>query len=403
MDELCRLLSIPSVSADPARSGEVRRCAREVAGLLRGRGLPEVRLLETPGHPAVLARSAPRPDRPTVLIYGHYDVQPEGPLEAWTSPPFEPTLRDGRLYARGASDDKGQFMAHVMAVTPDPPVNLTFLIEGEEEVGSRHLRGVLEQHREELRADALVVSDTAMPGPGRPGLVVGLRGLAAADVEVAPARIPELVAAVAALHDSRGRVAVPGFYDRVRPPAVRAADDEEAFRREAGAVGLSGEEGWSALERRTVRPTLDVNGLFADEGRAFVKLTCRLVPDQDPQEIADLLRAHLQPLGEVHARPGGRPWRMEPGHPALEAAAVALEEAFGYPPALVHEGGTIPAVVLLQELLQAPAIVMGFGLPTDNLHAPDEHLLVENYHRGIRASAALMRELARRLGPSGGG
>lgn len=410
---LCELLEIPSVSADPARAGEVRRCAGRVEELARACGL-ETRLAETGGHPAVVAWRRRRPGRPTVLIYGHYDVQPEAPLELWTSPPFQPTVRDGKLFARGATDDKGQFLPHLLAVRElleaeeELPGNVVLLLEGEEEIGSPHLRALVEREAELLQADLLLVSDGSLYAPGVPSLVYGMRGACFVQVDLeGPDAGWHLARLVAALKDDQGRVLVDGFYAAVAPADpqeyAHLPDDPERLRREVGAPGLHGEPGYTTLQQRTVRPTLEVNGLQAEAGRAMAKLTCRLVPAQDPRAVVEALRARVEELAppglrlELISRAGGRPWVTPPGHPALEAAARALTRAYGQPPVLLREGGTIPIIADFQQLLGLPPILAGFGLTSDNLHAPDEHMHLENFFGGIRAAVELQRDLSVRL------
>lgn len=402
---LCELLEIPSVSADPARAPEVRRCAHRVEQLARESGL-ETKILETGGHPAVVAWRRRRPGLRTILVYGHYDVQPEAPVELWTSPPFRPTVRDGKLYARGATDDKGQFLPHLLAVRTllaaegELPGNVVLLLEGEEEIGSPNLRALVEREAELLRADLLLVSDGSLYAPGVPSLVYGMRGACFVQVDLqGPDAGWHLARMVAALKDD-GRVLLDNFYADVEPvdPAEYAHLPDETL--EVGAPGLHGEPGYTSLQQRTVRPTLEVNGMQAEARQAMVKLTCRLVPRQDPATIVAALRARLEELAppglklELLSRAGGRPWVTPPDHPALEAAARALTRAYGQAPMWLREGGTIPIIADFQQLLGLPPILAGFGLTTDNLHAPDEHLSLENYFFGIRAAIELHRELA---------
>ncbi len=401
---LCELLEIPSVSADPTRAGEVRRCAQRVEELARGCGL-ETKLLETGGHPAVVAWRRRRPGLPTILVYGHYDVQPEAPVELWTSPPFQPTVRDGKLYARGATDDKGQFLPHLLAINclleaeDELPGNVVLLLEGEEEIGSPNLRRLVEREAELLRADLLLVSDGSLYAPGVPSLVYGMRGACFVQVDLeGPDAGWQLARMVAALKDD-GRILLDNFYTDVEPvdPTEYAHLPPETLQ--VGAPGLHGEPGYTSLQQRTVRPTLEVNGMQADSTKAMVKLTCRLVPHQDPPTIVAALRARLQELAppglklELISRAGGRPWVTPAGHPALEKAARALQRAYGQEPVKLREGGTIPIIADFQQLLGLPPILAGFGLSTDNLHAPDEHLSLENYFFGIRAAIELHREL----------
>ncbi|MEW6278256.1 MAG: dipeptidase [Candidatus Eremiobacterota bacterium] len=436
--DMFKLLAIPSVSTDNRRSSDVRRCAEEVARQMREAGLEEVQLRDTPGHPVVYGHWVKAPGKPTVLVYGHYDVQPEDPVDLWTSPPFQPTVRDGKVYARGATDDKGQFLTHIKAVQAllatrqELPVNIKFLIEGEEEVGSPNLAPFLRENRGLLAADLLVVSDSAMFAPGIPSIVYGLRGLAYVQVDLKGAdsdlhsgifggAVPnpgfELCRLIAQLKDERGRVTVPGFYDKVRnlEPEERAEYanlpfDEEEFRASLGVPGLHGEEGYTCLERKSARPTLEINGMlcgYTGEGaktvlpnKAMAKISCRLVPDQDPEEIAELLARHIRDLlpatveANIRSLHGGKPWITPRSHPALKAAARALEREFGRHPVFVREGGSIPIVVDFEQILGLPGILLGFGLNDENLHAPNEHFDLGNYHRGIRTVTYLLEELA---------
>lgn len=436
--DLFRLLEIPSVSTDPARKGEVARCAQEVARQMTQAGLEQVQVLPTEGHPVVYGQWLGAPGAPTVLVYGHYDVQPEDPVELWTTPPFQPTIRDGKVFARGATDDKGQFLAHVKAVETllksdgKLPVNVKFVIEGEEEIGSRNLAPFLRTHQDMLAADVLVVSDSAMFAPGKPSIVYGLRGLAYVQVDLKGAdtdlhsgvfggAVPnpgfELCKIVAALKDEAGRVTVPGFYDKVvdltdleRQDYARLPFDAEAFRKELNVPGLSGEEGWTPLEQRSGRPTLEINGMLCGwtgpgaktvlPNKAMVKISCRLVPNQEPEEIARLLEAHIKKICpptvecQVTALHGGRPWLTPRQHPALDCANRAVRTVFGQEALFVREGGSIPIVVDFESILGLPGLLVGFGLNTENLHAPDEHFDLGNYQLGIRLSIELLRELA---------
>ena len=436
--DLFRLLEIPSVSTDPARKSEVVRCAHEVAAQLRQAGLEDVAVMETGGHPLVFGQWLHAPNAPTVLVYGHYDVQPEDPVELWTSPPFQPTVREGKVYARGATDDKGQFIAHVKAVEAlmktegRLPVNVKFVIEGEEEIGSRNLAPFLESHRELLAADMLVVSDSAMFAPDEPSIVYGLRGLAYVQVELKGAdsdlhsgvfggAVPnpgfELCRIISQLKDEQGRITVPGFYEKVqdltpqeRQDYARLPFDAEAFRKELNVPGLSGEEGWTPLEQRSGRPTLEINGMLCGwtgpgaktvlPNKAMAKISCRLVPDQDPEDIARLLSEHIRrlcpPTVECHIESlhGGKPWLTPRQHPALDCANRAVQQVFGKPALFVREGGSIPIVVDFQTILGLPGILVGFGLNSENLHAPDEHFDLGNYHKGIQLSVELMRQMA---------
>jgi acetylornithine deacetylase/succinyl-diaminopimelate desuccinylase-like protein len=437
--ELFDLLRIPSVSARSEHDADTARAANWIAESLRAAGLTAT-IHQTVGHPIVIGeyRAAPA-GAPTVLVYGHYDVQPAEPLELWTSPAFEPTVRDGRIYARGSVDDKGQLFLHIkaleahLAVRGTLPVNVIVLAEGEEEVGSDHLAPFIEQHADLLRCDGVVISDSSMFAPGLPSVLSSLRGLAYFQIDVqGPAQDlhsgsyggavvnPAMALAhiLATLHEADGRIAIPGFYDAVRdwPAHVREQMralpfQEESFREETGAPALGGEAGYTVLERLWTRPTCEVNGLlsgYTGEGaktvlpaKAMAKVSCRLVPDQDPREIEALMHAHVTrvaPAGvtvTVTHLHGGRPWRAELGGPLFDAARRALAAAFGREPVITGEGGSIPVVGDFERILGAPVLLIGFGLPGENAHAPDEWLSVENFTVGMRAVATLWDELAR--------
>ena len=436
-DELFAFLRIPSVSARSEHRGDVAQAADWLAGQMRTAGLT-TEVLPTPGHPVVLGEwRGAGPDAATILVYGHYDVQPPEPLDLWTSPPFEPTLRDGRIYARGAVDDKGQLYLHVKAIEAHLrvrgtlPVNVIVLAEGEEEVGSEHLADFIGRHAERLACNGVVISDGSMFAPGIPSLLFSLRGLAYVQIDVVgPASdlhsgsyggavvnpATALAHIIASFHDADHRVAVAGFYDEVREwePEVRRQIaalpfDEERFRAETGAPALGGEKGYTTLERLWTRPTLEINGLlsgYTAEGAktvlpslAMAKVSCRLVPDQSPDDIVALLRAHVvkvTPVGvhvTVTALHGGRPWRAVLEGPLFEAGQRALERAFGRAPVLTGEGGSIPVVDDFQRILGAPVLLMGFGLPGENAHAPDEWMSVENYRKGIAAVAHFWDEI----------
>ncbi len=436
--ELFDFLRIPSVSARSEHDGDTRRAATWVRDALTAAGVP-AEVHETPGHPIVLGEWRGAPGAPTLLIYGHYDVQPAEPLELWDSPAFEPTVREGRIYARGSVDDKGQLFLHVkaleahLAATGTLPVNVLVLAEGEEEVGSEHLAAFIAEHKERLACDAVVISDSAMFAPGIPSILSSLRGMAYFQIDaqgptgdlhsgsyggavVNPAMA--LARILATFHDADGRIAIPGFYDTVRawPDAVRTQMrglpfDEEHFRAEVGAPALGGEPGYSVLERLWTRPTCEVNGLlsgYTGEGaktvlpaKAMAKVSCRLVPDQDPAEIERLMAAHVArvaPAGvTVTVRPlhGGRPWRADLEGPLFDAAKRALAAEFGREPVVTGEGGSIPVVGDFADILGAPVLLVGFGLPGENAHAPNEWMSVENFEKGMRAMARLYTEYGR--------
>jgi len=437
--ELFDFLRIPSVSTLPEHRADVQRAAEWLAGNLRSAGL-STEIHPTPGNPVVLGewrRAAP--GAPTVLIYGHYDVQPVEPLDLWTSPPFEPAVRDGRIYARGATDDKGQLFLHVkaleafLAVRGGLPVNVILLAEGEEETGSDNLVPFLESHADRLRCDAVVISDSGMFAAGVPAILSSLRGMAYFQIDVqGPAGdlhsgsfggavvnpAMALARILATFHDADGRVAIPGFYDQVLewPTEIRRQMSELPFGdrellEETGAPALGGEAGRTTLERLWTRPTCEVNGLlsgYTGEGaktvlpaHAMAKVSCRLVSDQDPNEIDRLMRAHVEkvtPPGvtvDVQLFKGGPAWRADLGGPLFEAASRALVATFGREPVIVGDGGSIPIVNHFQRLFGAPVLLMGFGLPGENAHAPNEWLSVENFEKGMRTAAVLWEEMGK--------
>lgn len=432
-EELDEYLSIPSVSTERTHTEDVRRCADWVAGKLESAGVGEVEVVETDGHPIVLGSHTTAGDAPTLLVYGHYDVQPEDPVDEWESPPFEATVREGRLYARGATDNKGQNHMHIKALEACDralgrlPVNLRIVIEGEEEVGSPNLSKFMVDQKERLDCDAVLLSDTQMVSRELPAIVVGLRGLAYCELVVrgpasdlhsgvygGPVVNPAnaLAGIIAGLRDDRGRVTLPGFYDDVRPITDRDREqlaripfDEEAYLEETGAPSLGGEEGFSPLELLGFRPTCDVNGLlsgFTGEGAktvlpasAMAKVSFRLVPDQDPEEVVEQFRervTELAPEGvrvEVRSHHGARPWADVPEGPLADAATEALERAFGNRPVLLREGGSIPIIPLFAETFGVQVMPIGFALPGCNLHAPNEWIDLDVYHAGIEALARL--------------
>jgi len=438
VEDLKAVLRIPSVSAQESHREDVRRCARHIADHLKSLGMTRAEVVPTAGHPVVYAEWLGAPGRPTALLYGHYDVQPVEPLHLWTTPPFEPTLRDGKLYARGAVDDKGQVYMHLsaieahMKVNGGLPINLKVVIEGEEEVGSESLEAFLRERRAQLDADLILVSDTAMLGPDQPALCYALRGILYAQIEVQgpskdlhsghfggavmnPANALAII--IAALKDGDGRITVPGFYDRVRaiPPAERAAFkalpfDEAGFIKESGSPAAWGEQGYTTLERTTVRPTLDVNGIwggYEGEGSktvlpafAAAKVSMRLVPDQEPKELFPRFEAYVKKLAppgvtvrvlDLHSAP---PWITAPDHPVLEAARRALARAWSKPAVMVREGGSIPVMATFNETHGLPAVLMGFGLDDDQVHSPNEKFSLSSFHGGTRSVAYLYEELA---------
>jgi acetylornithine deacetylase/succinyl-diaminopimelate desuccinylase-like protein len=440
LHELFDLLRIPSVSARTEHNPDTARAAQWGAESLRAIGCSST-IHPTAGHPIVLSewRKAPA-GAPTTLVYGHHGVQPAEPLELWESPPFEPEVRNGKLFARGSVDDKGQLFLHVKALEAHLaargalPVNVIVLAEGEEEVGSDHLAAFIEQHAKALACDAVVISDSSMFAPGLPSILSSLRGLAYFQIDVQGPSVdlhsgsyggavmnPAMALAriLATMHDADGHVAIAGFYDKVREwgEAARAQIkslpfDDESFRAETGAPALSGEKGYSTLERLWMRPTCEVNGLlsgYTGEGaktvlpaKAMAKVSCRLVPDQDPRDIERLMRAHVErvtPAGvTVTVTPlhGGSPWRADLSGWIFDAARRALATAFDREPVITGEGGSIPVVGDFQRILNAPVLLVGFGLPGENAHAPNEWLSVDNFFNGMRAMAALWDEVGNR-------
>jgi acetylornithine deacetylase/succinyl-diaminopimelate desuccinylase-like protein len=436
-DELFDLLRIPSVSARSEHNADTARAAEWVAASLQRIGLTAT-VHPTRGHPIVVGewRNAPAGAQ-TVLVYGHYDVQPAEPLDLWDSPPFEPAVRDGKIFARGSVDDKGQLYLHIKALEAHLstrgtlPVNIIVLAEGEEEVGSDHLAEFIEAHAKELACDAVVISDSAMFAPGLPSILSSLRGLAYFQIDVqGPATdlhsgsygggvmnpAMALARILATMHDANGHIAIPGFYDKVRDwgdtarKQVRSLPfDDEHFRAETGSPALFGEKGYSTLERLWMRPTCEVNGLlsgYTGEGakkvlhaKAMAKVSCRLVPDQTPGEIERLMREHVSRVAPpgvtvtVTHLHGGAPWRADLDGPLFDAARRALATAFDRQPVITGEGGSIPVVGDFQRILGAPVLLVGFGLPGENAHAPNEWMSEENYFKGMRAMAALWEEL----------
>ena len=442
-DELCEFLRIPSVSADPGCHNAMRQAADWLAQRFAAMGF-EVEIVPTAGHPLVYARapadrSPVDPGAPTVLVYGHYDVQPVDPLDQWTTPPFEPTRREGNLYARGATDDKGQMLTHLfgaqawLETSPDGrlPVHLKYLIEGEEEIGSTGLEQFIAENTERLACDCVVISDSAQFAPGQPAITYGLRGINYYELKLTgpnrdlhsgtfggsvtnPANT--LAKILAALVGDDGRIRVPGFYNDVVPPSdaerkqfASLPFDEEEYFRELGVSGAVGEVGYTTLERRWVRPTCDICGLtsgYQGEGgktvlpaTASAKFSFRLVPRQDPDKIARSLRqmiAELCPPGitfELEEHAGSSGVVVPTDSPYVQAAARAIESAFGRPPVFTREGGSIPIVAKFSEQLGADTLLLGWGQEDDNAHSPNEKFSLADFHHGIAASAKLWEEL----------
>jgi acetylornithine deacetylase/succinyl-diaminopimelate desuccinylase-like protein len=405
---------------------------------MRRIGLQNVRLVETPGNPVVYGDWLNAPDAPTVLFYGHYDVQPVDPVELWESPPFEATVRDGEIYARGAADDKGQVFMHFKAIEAHLkqngrlPVNMRLMIEGEEEVGSAHLDDFVRNHKSDLSADVVVISDSAMFARGVPSICYGLRGLVYFQIDLRGSSTdlhsgsfggavanPAIVLSqmLSQMKDRSGRVKITGFYDDVVPLTDEERKawetlpfNEKKYRKDFGIPKVFGETGYSTLERTWARPTFEVNGLlsgFTGEGAktvlpavAMAKVSMRLVPNQDPDKIAKLFDAYVHDVApktvevKVTRMHGGKPWMTSYDNVYVQAAARAIERGFGQKPVLTREGGSIPVVSTFQEELGVPSVLFGVGLPDENAHAPNEKLDVSNFHNGIIASAILYEEIA---------
>jgi len=438
LNELFDWLRIPSVSADSKHKADVRKAAEFLKEKFTTAGADEAELCETKGHPIVYAEKIINPSLPTVLVYGHYDVQPPDPLNLWTSPPFEPVIRDEKIYARGACDDKGQVYMHVKAFEMlmklnQLPCNIKFMVEGEEEVGSDNLGIFVKENKAKLKADVILVSDTAIISLEHPSITVGLRGLSYVEVEVTgPNRdlhsgvyggavanpINTLCKMIAALHDENGRVTIPGFYDKVRE--LSAADREalnkapfnlEQYKKELGIADVQGEKGYITLERTGIRPTLDVNGIwggYTGEGaktvlpsKAYAKISMRLVPDQNNEEITQLFTSHFLSLApksvhvKVTALHGGQPAVTPTDSKAFKAASTAFEEIWGKKPIPTRDGGSIPIVALFKKELGLDTVLMGFGLDSDAIHSPNEHFGVKNFLLGIETIAAFYRHYAK--------
>ena len=437
--ELFDFLRLPSISTDPAHDADTAAAAAWLAQAMAAAGLENARVIATGRHPLVYADWLHAgPGAPTVLIYGHYDVQPPDPLDKWQSPPFEPEVRDDYLYARGAADDKGQVFIHVKAVEAylqtvgRLPVNVKFIVEGEEEIGSRHLRDFLPGQRDLLAADSALVSDTSVLAPGRPALVYGLRGNCHVLLDITgPTHdlhsgsygggvnnpLNALGHLLARLKDEFGHVLIPGFYDRVRPLSLAEREllahfplDEAEWLRETGAPEVWGEREYTLVERLGARPTLDVTGMVGGytgpgtktilPASAHAKISMRLVPDQDPAEIAALfehhVRAVLPPSVRAEVRVGGMSSAviLDRDTPPMRAAAAAYEAAFGVAPVFMREGGSIPIVSDFAGVLGLPTVLMGFGLPDDRIHSPNERFYLPHFTKGIETSVRYLRLLA---------
>ncbi|MCC9600244.1 dipeptidase [Stieleria sp. JC731] len=439
LDDLIEWLRIPSISSDSGKVGEVRRAGQWVLEKFKAAGL-ETRIIETDGHPFVFAQTPEVAGAPVVLVYGHYDVQPVEPVNDWISGPFEPTIRDGNLYARGATDDKGQALTHVQSVCDwlasgkALPLQIKFLIEGEEEVGSENLERLLPDMSDELACDCVVISDSGQYADGQPAITYGLRGIATYELHIkGPSQdlhsgsfggavmnpAIALCKMLSSIVDADGVIQIPGYYDKVQPLSDSEREQwkqlpqtDEKFAAGIGVKELYGEKGFTTDERRWARPTFDINGLTSGhqgEGvktiipaEASAKISFRLVPNQDPKELTEQLNAHL-----AANTPPGITWKLVSDHgapgmlastdtPFVEAANVAIEAAFGAKPVMIREGGSIPIVTRFQETLECDCLLLGWGLSDDNAHSPNEKFRVADFHRGIEASARLWHEIAKR-------
>jgi acetylornithine deacetylase/succinyl-diaminopimelate desuccinylase-like protein len=434
LDELIELLKIASISADPAYNQDVLNCADAVAKHLANAGADQVEICETKGYPVVYGEKIINPELPTVLVYGHYDVQPADPLELWESGPFEPVVKktelhpEGAIFARGSADDKGQFFMHVKAFeammkTNSLPCNIKFIIEGEEEVGSVSLAGFLEENKEKLSCDVILISDTHIYSNEQPTVTTGLRGLSYMEVEVegpnrdlhsglyggaVPNPINVLAEMIAKLHDKEGRITIDGFYDNVeivsaedRAEMNKLKDNPEEFKKSIGLSGVEGETGYTTLERTSIRPTLDVNGIwggYTGEGaktvipsKAFAKISMRLVPYQTDEEITEKFTKYFEKIApasvkvKVTPHHGGMPYVLQSNTKEFQAAKKAMEKAFGKEVLPYRSGGSIPITSLFEKILGAKSVLMGFGLDSDAIHSPNEHYGLYNFYKGIES------------------
>ncbi|HEU5382018.1 MAG TPA: dipeptidase [Ktedonobacteraceae bacterium] len=438
LEELKDWLRIPSISTLPEHAGDVRRAAEYAATQLREIGFDQVQLISAQGHPLVYGEWLKAPGKPTVLVYGHYDVQPVDPVELWESPPFEPTVRGDNLYCRGACDDKGQTMLvlkaleSLMRVNGSLPVNVRVLIEGEEEAGGESIEHYVRTYPERLACDTAFICDTGMPSKDIPALVYGLRGIIYTEIEArgarhdlhsgefggaAPNPLHALALIIAGLKDAQGRIHIPGLYDKLRQPSEserlfwesNPLNVEQMLKEEMGISEFSGENEYPVLERLWARPTLEVHGIsggFVSEGAKTVipavgkaKVSLRLPPDMKSSEVFTLLERRVKelvPAGvevTVHNLHGGEAVLVEPDTPPMKAAIAALKEVYGTDPVLFREGGSVPIAALFYEILQVPVVLMGFGLPDDNLHAPNEKYSLTQFYRGIRTVASFLQKM----------
>lgn len=438
LDELQEFLQIPSISAIPDHKSDVEKGAKWVATALEKTSMENIEVIETDGHPIVYADWLHAEGQPTVLIYGHYDVQPADPLNLWKTPPFDPVIRDNKIYARGATDDKGQLFIHIKAVellmkeNGKLPVNVKFCIEGEEEIASPHLGPFIQDHTEKLAADAVVISDTSFIKEGLPAICTSLRGALAMEVNVktantdlhsgvygggVPNAVHSLLRILDSLHNEDGTIAIEGFYegvpevtDELREEIAQIPSDVEAMKNDLGLTALFGEKGFTFKEQTGIRPTLEINGIsggYQGDGiktiipsEASGKISCRLVGNQDPQHIYELIEKHLHehlPAGasiSVKQFIKAKPVSLDSKDPMIQKAADAYEKVYGVRPLFPKEGGSIPIVEVFARVLDAPVVLMGFGLPSENLHAPNEHFHIENFTKGIETVCTYFKSLS---------
>ena len=439
LEELKEFVRIPSISADPEKVDKMIDCANWVKGQLDNMGMENTEIIETKRHPSVYGEWCKAEGKPTILIYGHYDVQPVDPIDLWDSPPFEPTVKNGGLYGRGTVDDKGQILLHMKAVEAhlqaegELPINIKFLVEGEEEVGSENLVPLIKDNLEKLKADLILISDSSMFAKGMPSICYGLRGISYFELRVKgtngdlhsgsfggavinPANA--LARIIAKLKDEKGRILIPGIYDDVLPLTdeerrvfANLPHDDEKYREMLGAPELFGEEGYSTLERVWARPCLDVNGIisgYTGEGaktvipaKASAKISLRLVPNQTPDRVEELFRKYIEEIAppsvevEIETLHGGMPYISPIDNPIFDSVREALKKGFKADTVAIREGGSIPIVTDFTELLKSPVILIGFGLPDENAHAPNEWIDLENYQKGILSMAYLYEGLAK--------
>ena len=439
IEELKDYIRIPSISTLKSNIPDIKKCSKFVADNLKNAGMKKVKIIPTAGHPLVYAEWMGAPGKPTVLVYGHYDVQPVDPVELWKNPPFEPVIKSGKIWARGADDNKGQNFIHIKSVeaylktTGKLPLNVKFLIEGEEEIGSENLELFLKKNKKLLKCDSVLISDTSMYAPGIPTINYGLRGLCYMEIEVTgPDRdlhsgsfgggianpINELAKIISKLQNSDGKITIPGFYkDVIKLSPIERANykklkySDKALMKEFNVKELQGEKGYTTLERMSGRPTLDCNGIvggFIEEGaktvlpsKASAKISMRLVPDQDPKTISKLFTKYVKSLApksikvEIKDLHGGFPIVMSLDDKAITAASKAVSKAFGKKTVFTREGGSIPIVVDFAKQLNAPVVLMGFGLETDNIHSPNEHFNLKNFELGMLSSVYFFEEFSK--------